>query len=133
MSSQDKHILLVDDDRDMHEAIRLILEPLGYRLTCCTTAPEARAALRRELPDLLLLDIMLATPHEGLVLAKEIKNDHRLGQIPMLMISSIGESLGMDYANELDGSGMPGEGFLEKPLDPQRLRDNVCRLLNPNR
>lgn len=128
MSTQGKHILLVDDDPDIHDAVRLILEPLGCRLTCCTTAPEARAILRRERPDLLLLDIMLATPDEGLVLAKEIRGEQHLAQVPILIVSSIGEPPLLD--GSAHGGGMPADIFLEKPLDPLRLRESVRTLLD---
>jgi CheY-like chemotaxis protein len=129
VSDAGKHILFIDDDLDMHDIVRLILEPLGYRITCCATAPAGREALRRDRPDLILLDIMLASPDEGIVLAKELKSDGDLKEIPIVIISSMGESVGADYARELDAGGLPREGFLEKPLDALKLRSVLSRLL----
>ena len=125
----DKHVLLIDDDLDMHDIIKLVLEPLGCRVTCCSSGPAGMDLLRREPPDLLLLDIMLSSPTEGLVLAKKIKGDETLKTIPIILISSIGESVGADYARELGDSVVPGEGFMEKPLDPPRLREAVTQIL----
>lgn len=113
----DKHILVVDDDADVREALRLILEPKGYRLTFCATAPIAREAIKKEPPDLILLDIMLATVSEGLHVAYDLKKDEALSRIPIIMISSIGQTVGMDYAREVGTDYVPAECFLNKPLE----------------
>jgi len=130
MSEAGKHVLLIDDDPDMHDVVRLILEPLGVRITCCATAPTGMETLRNDHIDLLLLDIMLAAPTEGLVLAREIKRDERLRSIPIIIISSIGESVGTAYARELGAAGLPGQSFMEKPLDPRKLQETVKQLLD---
>lgn len=126
------HILLVDDDPDMHDIIRMILEPVGYRVTTCRTGPAGMALLQRDPPSLLLLDIMLATPSEGLEIAQKIKQDPALNQTPIIMISSVGHASGIDYAQELGTDKVPAEMFLEKPLDARKLRDAVHSLVNRN-
>ncbi|UCE59716.1 MAG: response regulator [Phycisphaerales bacterium] len=111
-----EHIVIIDDDPDVREALTLMLEPAGYRLTCCSTGPEGTAAIRAEPPDLILLDIMLASPTEGFHLAYELKKDEAIGKIPIIMISAIGQTMGMDYAKELGSDYVPAERFLDKPL-----------------
>lgn len=129
MDLSTRHVMLIDDDPDIHDVIRLILTPLQCRVTCHLTGPAGLAAMRAVRPDLLLLDIMLATPREGLVLANQIRADEGLREIPIVMISSIGQSIGEEYARELGASSAPVEAFLEKPLDPKRLLEEVQRLL----
>jgi DNA-binding response OmpR family regulator len=129
MAAEGKHILLIEDDPNMHDAVKMILEPEGYRVTCCSTGPEGLETLRRERPDLLLLDIMLATPSEGFHVAYEIKRDDLLKDTPIIMISSIGHTMGMDYAKELGSEYMPAEQFLEKPIDAATLRAAVKKVL----
>ncbi len=111
-----EHILIIDDDPDVQRALSLMLQPAGYRLTCCSTGPEGMTAMESNPPDLILLDIMLASPSEGFHLAYRIRNDERLRKIPIIMISAIGQTMGMDYAKELGSDYMPVERFLEKPL-----------------
>ena len=111
-----ERIVIIDDDPDVREALTLILEPSGYGLTCCSTGPEGLAAIRANPPDLILLDIMLASPSEGFHLAYELRGDQALGNIPIVMISSIGATMGMDYAKELGSEYVPAEKFLDKPL-----------------
>lgn len=111
-----EHIVVIDDDPDVRDALTMILEPAGYRLTCCATGPEGVAAVHADPPDLILLDIMLASPSEGFHLAAELHRDEALGKIPIIMISSYRATLGMDYAKELGGDYVPPEKFLDKPL-----------------
>ncbi len=87
MSGNGKHILLIDDDTDMHDVVRLMLEPLGYQLTCVTTRAAGMQALRTRPPDLLLLDVMLSTPTEGLELARELRQDETCQHLPIIMVS----------------------------------------------
>jgi len=111
-----EHIVIIDDDPDVREALKLMLEPAGYRLTCCSTGPEGTAAIHSSPPDLILLDIMLASPTEGFHLAYELKKDEAVAKIPIIMISAIGQTMGMDYAKELGSDYVPAEKFLDKPL-----------------
>lgn len=62
-------ILVIDDDPDVREASRLMLEPAGYRLICCSTGPEGMESIATDPPDLIPLDIMLSSPSEGFHLA----------------------------------------------------------------
>ncbi len=124
--TEQPHILLIDDDPDMHDVVRLILEPVGYRVSCCSTARDGLETLRRDPPELLLLDVMLGTPTEGLELAERIRANGGLHR-PIILISSAA------LDSELEGQGgagrLPAELFLEKPLDAPGLRAAVARLL----
>ena len=117
MNSTSEHILLIDDDPDMHEALKMILEPEGFRLTCCLTGPLGLEAMRRDPPGLILLDVMLTTPSEGFHLAYQIKNDDRFKEIPVIMISAIGRTMEMDFASELGSDYLPAEKFINKPFE----------------
>ena len=129
MSGNGKRILLIEDDVDMHTAVKMILEPEGYQVTCCLTGPAGLESMRAERPDLVLLDIMLSSPSEGFHLAYEMKADDTLKDIPVIMISAIGKKTGMDFARELGSDYVQAERFLEKPFDAQTLRDTVKKLL----
>lgn len=111
-----KKILVIDDDPDVGEALRLMLEPAGYRLRVCATGSAGMAALRSDPPDLILLDIMLASPSEGFHIAYNVRQDDRYASIPIIMISSISETMGMDFERELGTDYIPVERFLSKPL-----------------
>jgi CheY-like chemotaxis protein len=124
-----KTILLIDDDADIHEAVRMILEPSGYKIECALTGPAGLEAARGHKPDLILLDIMLDSPSEGFHLAYELKKDDVLKTIPIIIISSIGKTMGMDYAKELGSDYVPVNMFLDKPFDAGTLRGAVQKAL----
>ena len=69
MTDQGARILLIDDDTDMHLVVEVMLADEGYQLTCCRTGGAGLEAMRRQRPDLILLDIMLSEPTEGLQVA----------------------------------------------------------------
>lgn len=129
MSGDGKDILLIDDDRDFQHVVRSILEPQGYQVRCASTLPEGREALAAGAPDLLLLDIMMASPSDGFHLAYEMKQDESLKDVPIIMISSISQTMGMDYAQELGSDYIPADRFIEKPIDAQTLRNVVEQTL----
>jgi DNA-binding response OmpR family regulator len=118
-------ILLIDDDPEIHLAVRTILEPLGYTVVCYQTAPAGLEAIRQDPPDLVLLDIMLTNPFEGLQVACEMRRDKALKSIPLILISVIGESIGMEYGREVCRDVMSADMFLEKPFDAETLRETV--------
>lgn len=129
MAAIHKRILVIEDDRDMQEAIQDILASEEYDVECCSTGPAGLEALQKAPPDLLLLDIMLGTPSEGFHIAYKMRDDERLKHVPIIIISSIGERLGMDYVRELGTDYLPAESFLEKPLKANALRETVRRVL----
>jgi hypothetical protein len=72
---------------------------------------------------------MLSSPSEGFHLAYEFKKDDVLKEVPVIMISSIGETMGMDYSKELDTDYVQADKWLDKPIDAAVLRQAVKELL----
>jgi DNA-binding response OmpR family regulator len=118
-------ILLVDDDQDLHSAVEMMLAPLGYSVRACTTGSEGLEAMRRRKPDLVLLDIMLAHPSEGVQVACQMRQDAQLKDVPIIFISSMGEEFEEVYAREVCPVAVDADMFLEKPLDAAMVREAV--------
>ena len=129
MNAKNCRILLIDDDPDMHLVMQMILEPEGYKVICCRTGAEGMETMRRQPPDVVLLDIMLSDPSEGLRVACEMRHDESLKGIPLIMISAIGEKMGQDYYSEVCPGTASGDLFLEKPFDPITVREAVNWIL----
>jgi CheY-like chemotaxis protein len=111
----------------------MILEPLGFTVACYQTGQAGLEAIRRQPPDLVLLDIILAHPSEGLQVACEMRRDQHLKSIPLILISAIGQSIGMEYGREVCPDAMSADMFLEKPFDAKTLRDAVSWILTQAR
>ena len=123
------NILLIDDDPDIHSAVRMILEPEGYKVHCSLTGAEGLSMARRARPSVILLDVMLTSPSEGFHLAYEMKRDEALAGVPIIILSAIGQTMGMDYAKELGTDYLPANAFVEKPFDATTLREAVRNVL----
>ncbi len=131
MNPSSSRIVLIDDDPDMHHAVRLMLEPMGYQVDCFLTGASGLEAIRREPPGLILLDIMLASPTEGIELAATLRRDPQLAPIPIVMISSVDPDVARDLARQGGVDDLPADRFLEKPLTPATLLSAVRDVLQP--
>ena len=122
-------ILVVDDDPDFQVIMRRMLEGEGYEVAIAKNSDEALDMVRQsEPPDLVLLDVMMATTLEGLDVAREIKGDPALDQVPIIMVSSIATS---PYAAEFpDDEHIPIDGWLSKPVQRDVLLKTLERFLS---
>lgn len=118
-------ILVVDDDPDIVFALALLLRKEGYEVRTAPNRAEGRAALEAFAPDLLLLDVMMEQPDDGIAMAQELRRSgHRL---PIVMLTSVGRVTGMRFGR--DDDLVPVDVFLEKPVRPEELLAAVRRLL----
>lgn len=131
MSTPPARILLIDDDPMIHDAVQMILKPQGYLVESCLTGPSGLEAMRARRPDVVLLDVMLASPSEGFHLVYQMRNDADLKDIPVIILTAVGRTLGLDFAREIGTEYLPVERFLEKPIDAATLREAVRRALDP--
>jgi two-component system sensor histidine kinase/response regulator len=120
-------ILVVDDDPDFVLICRMILEAEDYQVLEAASGSQALESMRQEKPDLVLLDVMMATTLEGVDVSKEIEADPKLKDVPVVMISSIGTS---EYASEFpDDERIPIDSWISKPIQPEVLLKTVRRFL----
>lgn len=120
-------ILVVDDDPDVQEAARLYLEKEGYEVETVSSRQEGQKRITDSPPDLVLLDIMMESPDDGIALAQDLRKAGFLK--PILMLSSIDIVTG-GYKYGKDGEINPVDDFLEKPARPDVLVERVKALLS---
>jgi formate transporter len=120
-------ILVVDDDPDFVLAAKYILDSQNYEMRSAANGEQALAEMKTALPDLVLLDVMMAGPLDGVHLAQQMAKDAKLAKIPVIMISSIDSS---EYAKLLpDDLHLPIDAWISKPLEPDHLLHTVQRFL----
>jgi DNA-binding response OmpR family regulator len=118
-------ILIVDDDPDMVEACRIVLERDGYSVESASNVEEGLQKLADTKPDLLILDVMMEEPDDGLRFARQAR---RTGNtLPILMLTSVNRALGIQIGK--DEEMVPVDEFVEKPVDPATLSAKVKALL----
>ncbi len=120
-----KNILIVDDDRDVFESMKIVLSSEGYGVAWATNGREALEKAREEKPDLVILDVMMNTDDEGFQVTYNMKKDKELSKIPIIMVTSIGSKTGFSFDKARDEDFLPVNEFLEKPVDPKVLVDKV--------
>jgi DNA-binding response OmpR family regulator len=121
-------ILLVDDDPNVVASNKSALEASGHAVTSASTTTEARAAISRETPDLVVLEAMLDGGLAGFDLARSLAHDNP--ELPLIMLSRVDEHLsGKERASQdRDDGWMPVARFMEKPLAPEVLVYEVDHL-----
>jgi CheY-like chemotaxis protein len=122
-----KQILIVDDDADLVFAIRMVLKSAGYLVEEASNGVEGLAKMRAHLPDLVLMDVMMANPLDGYYTTQEIAEDPQLRNVPILMMSSITST---QYV-----SSFPTDQYLQivefipKPIEPSALLAKIKAVL----
>ncbi len=123
-------ILIVDDDPDIVEAMRVVLESKNHAVSSAGNGQEGLNMVRQDNPDLIILDIMMETLDKGFEVARELKKDKSYKHIPILMLTAIKERIGLDFKTEAgDAVWLPVDGYCDKPLKPEELISKVEMLL----
>ena len=123
-----KRVLVVDDDMDFQEATGMILAAAGYEVSKAANSAEAMEALTSQQVDLILLDVMIKSDTEGFHLAYKIREDEKLKNIPIVMLTCIEEKTGVALDPAASEDYMPVEAYLRKPLDAKQLKETIAKL-----
>ena len=118
-------ILIVDDDPDIVEAGRLVLEREGYQVEGAPNRAQGMQMITDGKPDLLILDVMMEEPDDGLRMAREIRKNGN--ELPIIMLTSVNAAMGLNI--DKDGEIVPVDEFQPKPVEPQTLVAKVKKLL----
>ena len=127
-----KNILVIDDDKDIVNAIRIILESNNYRVTTAFNGKEGLSRIEESIPDFIILDVMMSTETEGFDLAYKLKNHKLYRDIPILMLTSFPQEMakqGPEKFQHIMGESWPVSEFMEKPVDPDQLLSTIKDIL----
>jgi two-component system, OmpR family, alkaline phosphatase synthesis response regulator PhoP len=117
-------ILIIDDDRDLVESIRIVLESRKYGVRTAYNGKDGFQKIQEKAPDLILLDVMMATDTEGFSLAYKLRNNPAYREIPIIMVTGFTKKMaeaGPEKFQHIMGENWPVTQFLEKPIDPEEL------------
>jgi two-component system, OmpR family, response regulator CpxR len=115
------HLLLIDDDIELCELLGRWLEQEGFRVSACHDGQSARQQLAAQVPDAVVLDVMLPDG-SGLELLKQLRSDYP--DLPVLMLSARGEPL-----DRILGLELGADDYLAKPCDPRELTARLRAVL----
>ena len=118
-----ERILVVDDEEDILELVRFNLSKEGYQAICADTGERAAEIARSEMPDLIVLDLMLPGM-DGLEVAKFLKNKPETENIPIVMLTAKGEE-----SDVVTGLELGADDYVTKPFSPKILLARIKAVL----
>ena len=118
-----ERILVVDDDKEIVRLLRSYLEKAGYQVFVAYDGATALHVLRREEPDLLILDLMLPD-QDGWDITRTIRSDARLAATPIIMLTARVED-----SDKIVGLEIGADDYVTKPFNPQEVVARVRALL----
>lgn len=121
-------ILIIDDDKDLVNSMQIILESKDYKVRKAHNGKEGYKQIEEKIPDLIILDVMMATDTEGFDLAFKLRNNPAFKDIPIVMVTGFPEKMaeeGPERFQHIMGESWPVSQFIEKPVDPEQLLDTI--------
>jgi len=127
--AKQRTVIIIDDDPDVVEATKAILEDEGYAVATALNGTDGLARVRQGGIDCIILDVMMAGDTEGFRIAQDLKADPATAGIPIIMLTAVAQKSGFEFSPQTDKDFMPVEAFLEKPVDPKKLVEVVRKVL----
>jgi two-component system, OmpR family, alkaline phosphatase synthesis response regulator PhoP len=128
-------ILLVDDDVDFVAANRMALESEGFQVLTAHNSKEGMEIACNNHIDAAVLDVMMDTPEEGLVLARELRKNSKTGKIPLILLTSLNDinreaGYNVSFSDQdRDDIWLPIDRFIDKPVKAKTLVAEIRKLL----
>ena len=137
MATETRKILVVDDDADVVESLKMVLETADYDIVTAATISDGFSQVQSEQPDLILLDIMMPHGTEGFHFVWKLRSQYPdpIKDTPILVLTAIHSTTELRfYPDQSDGTYEPGEflpvqGFIDKPVEPSELLQRISDLL----
>ena len=127
--SDGKKVLLVDDDVDFVESNKDLLEAYGYRVFTAHDGAAGLELAKKERPDIMILDVMMATHVEGFEIARKIPDTPELQHMHVLLVTGIQQDMHLPFGFDPDETWLPVDRVLEKPIAPTRLLSEIQKVL----
>jgi CheY-like chemotaxis protein len=123
------YILVVDDDPDILEGVTAVLESQPYRVGTARDGLECMELVRKETPDLLILD-MLMPRMDGFAVIRELREDPQFAGLPVIVLTTVIEDAAYRRYELEVGTAMDVQDFIEKPIPPADLLRRVAEIVD---
>lgn len=123
-----KYILVVDDDPDLVETVAMMLESRGFEVGRAYDGIEGEESIKERRPDLIILDIMMPRK-DGYVLCSELKANKETADIPVVLLTAVGEAVPTTSYTHADGMSTEADDYIPKPIDTDGLLEVINGLL----
>jgi two-component system alkaline phosphatase synthesis response regulator PhoP len=131
----EKKILIIEDDEDIVIAMRIVLEAHGFQVSWAENGKQGLKMVKREKPDLIILDVMMDSQTEGFHIAYTLRSNDPKSEyapfkdIPILMVTGIYDTTTARFDDAVATEWLPVDEFIEKPIHPSQLLSLVNRMI----
>jgi len=122
--SNNKLIMVVDDDPDLVESVAMKLESKNYRVVKAYDGVEAMGKIKNEKPDLVILDVMMPNKN-GYELCDDLKNDPQYKDIVVILLTAVASAVNSTKFTHQDGKNTLADDYIPKPIDLDNLMEIV--------
>jgi CheY-like chemotaxis protein len=128
-----KKILVADDDVQLVDSVKTLLEGAGYRVFFTYKSEKIVETVKDVQPDLVLLDVMFAgeSGPDGFEVSRALSMEPTLRDIPVLILSGVRKVMDLPFSYKPDDRWMPVKAFIEKPVKPDVLLGEIKKILGP--
>lgn len=126
--AEKKTVLLVDDDPDFVEAVKVIVESGGYNVQIAYDGKEGLEAVKTAKPDIIVLDVMMPVM-DGHAACAALKNDPETKDIPIILLTAVADRVTTSKYSHRDMLESEAEDYMPKPVDPPELLSLIRRWL----
>ncbi len=116
-------VLVVDDEEDVRNLVKVILEAEGYSVDIASNGEDAQKIMKKKRFDLLLLDVVMPQS-DGLELCRKIRHDKKLRDTPVIMFSALGKGIRTMLSED-----EKADDYLDKPFEKKILVEMVNKLI----
>jgi CheY-like chemotaxis protein len=133
MAMDPKKILVVDDEADMRIFVSTVVETRGFKPVAAANGTEALNLARSDLPNLVILDVMMPKIDDGIQTFQQFRTDEKLKRIPIIMLSAVARKTFFHTIRMLNPHRgriiAEPEAYMEKPPDADELIRLIDELL----
>ncbi len=126
-----KRVLLVDDDKDLVQSLKVVLEANGFEVATEHNGTDAMAAVAARKPDVIVLDVMMDTDTEGFGVAYKLESDPVTRRIPVVLLTGFMDHLAAkrEAFDFITGRDWPAAKLMKKPVATAELLATIRQLL----
>ncbi len=129
MGNTSSKIVIVDDNTDYLFTMKTFLTRNGFEVETAHDGQTGIDLIRKEHPDLILLDVMMETTFSGFEVCRQIRNDSELKNIPIIGITGMEDELGLKFDEYDDADYFSPDAFFDKPVDKDALLKKIKDLI----
>jgi len=129
MEDDKKKILIIDDNEDYLFTMETFLTRNGFNVVTASDGEKGLDLVLKELPDLILLDVMMETHYSGFEVNRRLRYEPAVQNIPIIGISGMKDELGVQFDLNRDAEYFSPDAFFDKPVDKNALLKTINDLL----